>query len=77
VGANAGHAQLGGDGPQVLYRSDTTVDAVSDEADCLVVPLPVEVIQSVLERRRRGVVVLRRHQDITVKPSINLDRSRV
>ena len=65
--ADAGHPELGRDQSQVLDRPYTALGAVTDEANGLVPPLGVEVIEGVLEHGGRGVVVFRGHEHVRVE----------
>src|SRR6476659_6339121 len=59
--AHVGHLQLAGHEAEVLGGARATDRPVGDEADRLVVPLGVEVVDRVLEHAGGAVVVLGRH----------------
>src|SRR5918992_3573144 len=62
------HLELDGDLHELLCGAHAAARAaVGDERDRLVVPLRVEVVERVLERRRIAVVVLRRDEHVAVE----------
>lgn len=62
LGAHVGDFHLGHHQPQVLNGSGAAVEAIADEPGRLVVPLGEQEVDSVLQRRGHGVVVLGRHE---------------
>src|SRR5712691_12055402 len=65
--ADVGHLQFPGDEPEVFGSSGPAGAAVGDEADCLVVPLGVQVVDGVFQDAGGAVVVLGCHDDEAVK----------
>src|SRR5467141_3113048 len=59
--------QLSHDESKVFDGPDAARAAVTDETRRLAVPLLVEVVDCVLQRARRGMVVLGRHEDERVE----------
>jgi hypothetical protein len=68
LGADRGHLELGEDEPQRLGGPDPGgPPAVADDPGGLVVPLPVDVVQGVLQGSGKGVVVLGNEEDEAVE----------
>src|SRR5580700_10683742 len=69
LGSNVCNLDFTHDQPQVFDRSDTARTAISDKTGRFVIPFEVEKIDSVLERRRGGMVVFGGDENIGVKRS--------
>src|SRR5690606_25886182 len=67
LAAHGGDLHLGQRQPQVLHRADAALHAVADEPGRLVVPLRVQEVDRVLQRRGHGVVVLGGDEDEPVE----------
>src|SRR2546430_5092566 len=65
--AHVGDHQLSHDESKVFDCPGAARAAVADETGRLVVPLLVEVVDRVLQRARRGMVVLGRHENERVE----------
>src|SRR5713101_3340841 len=67
LGSNVCNLDFTHDQPQVFDRSDTARTAISDKTSRFVIPFVVEKIDSVLQRRRGGMVVFGSDENVGVE----------